>query len=164
MLRPGGGASPRYSDAGEKRGRRENRFLWINLDDAAYVCQRLGLAGCRMLLRVDRETKDKKGVQTRETRYFVTSLDPNTTTPQQLLKYVRGHWQVENCLHYVKDRWWDEDRHWTKRPGLAERLASLANAALTLLHVTATRQPLRARADDNCWNPLRGLKLIGAMN
>ena len=119
-----------------------------------------------MLLRVDRETKDKKGVTTRETRYFVTSLDPDTTTPKQLLKYVRNHWQVENCLHYVKDRWWDEDRHWSKRPGLAERLASLANVALTLLHLTQakTSPPLRARADDNCWNPLWALKLIGALN
>jgi predicted transposase YbfD/YdcC len=118
-----------------------------------------------MLLRVDRETKDKKGVTTRETRYFVTSLNPNTTTPRQLLKYVRNHWHVENCLHYVKDRWWDEDRHWSKRPGLAERLASLANVALTLLHLThsQTSPPLRARADDNCWNPLRALKLIGAL-
>ena len=136
------------------------------MDNAAYVCHRLGLAGCRMLLRVDRETKDKKGVTTRETRYFVTSLDPNTTTPKQLLKYVRNHWQVENCLHFVKDRWWDEDRHWSKRPGLAERLASLANVALTLLHLTQSpaSPPLRARGDDNCWNPLWALKLIGALN
>jgi hypothetical protein len=82
-----------------------------------------------------------------------------------LLKYVRHHWQVENCLHYVKDRWWDEDRHWTKRPGLAERLAGLANVALTLLRLTQSpTTPLRAQADDNCSNPLRALKLIGAAN
>lgn len=84
----------------------------------------------------------------------MTSLDPSTTTPGQLLKYVRGHWEVENCLHHVKDRWWDEDRHWSRRPGLAERLASLTNIALTLLRLTG-RRPLRARADENSWNPLQ---------
>ena len=119
-----------------------------------------------MLLRVDRKTKDRQGNGTRETRYFITSLDPAATTPQQLLRHVRGHWQVENSLHFVKDRWWDEDRHWSRRPGLAERLACLANAALTLLRITPAKspQPLRAQADELCWNPFRALKLIGALN
>jgi hypothetical protein len=82
-----------------------------------------------------------------------------------LLKYVRAHWQVENCLHFVKDRWWDEDRHWSRRPGLAERLASLTNVALTVLRLTPqkSKQPLRAQADDLCANPLRALKLMGAL-
>jgi predicted transposase YbfD/YdcC len=118
-----------------------------------------------MLLRVDRERKDRQGKTTRETRYFITSLDPATTTPEKLLKCVRGHWQVENSLHHVKDRWWDEDRHWSRRPGLAERLASMTNVALTLLRLLGkTNSPLRARADDLCWNPLRALKLIGALD
>ena len=117
-----------------------------------------------MLLRVDRVRTDKKGQMTRETRYFITSLDPARTTPKQLLKYVRAHWQVENCLHYLKDRWWDEDRHWNRRPGLAERLAALANTALSLLRLTHKRPdlPLRARADELCWNPWLALNLIGA--
>ncbi len=119
-----------------------------------------------MLLRVDREKKDRQGQITRETRYFVTSLDPATTTPAQLLKYLRGHWQVENSLHFVKDRWWDEDRHWSRRPGLAERLAHLTGVALTLLRLASPQdpRPLRARADELCWHPLYALKLIGALN
>lgn len=116
-----------------------------------------------MLVRVDRHTTDRRGPSTRETRYFVASLDPQTVTPQELLKYVRGHWQIENSLHFVKDRWWDEDRHWNRRPGLAERLASLANVALTLLRLSGKpNSPLRAEADELSWNPLRALKLIGA--
>jgi predicted transposase YbfD/YdcC len=58
-----------------------------------------------------------------ESRYFVTSLDPASVTSSELQSYIRGHWQVENCLHFIKDRWWDEDRHYTKRPGLARRTA-----------------------------------------
>jgi len=53
----------------------------------------------------------------------------------ELHAYIRGHWQVENCLHFIKDRWWDEDRHYTKRPGLAESFASLTNAALSVLRL-----------------------------
>ena len=43
---------------------------------------------------------------------------------------VRGHWGVENGLHFIKDRWWDEDRQWSLRPGLAERLAMLRDTAV----------------------------------
>lgn len=81
------------------------------------------------------------------------------------MKYIRGHWQVENCLHFEKDRWWDEDRHWCRRPGLAQRLATLTNIALTLLQLTLPnpKLPLRAYADQLGWNPLRPLKLLGAL-
>jgi hypothetical protein len=90
----------------------------------------------------------------RESRYFVSSLDPDSVTPCELQAYVRGHWQVENCLHFVKDRWWDEDRHYTKRPGLAEVFASLTNAALSVLRlIHIAGQPLRATAETNQWRP-----------
>lgn len=102
----------------------------------------------------------------RETRYFITSLDPAQVSPQQLMKLIRGHWQVENSLHFEKDRWWDEDRHWSRRPGLAERLASLTNIALTCLRLTLPepKLPVRAYADRLAWNPMRPLKLLGALD
>jgi hypothetical protein len=90
-----------------------------------------------------------------ESRYFITSLDPGTVTSAELHAYIRGHWQVEYCLHFVKDRWWDEDRHYTKRPGLAESFASLTSAALSvlrLIHLLAL--PLRATAETIPWHPL----------
>ena len=94
----------------------------------------------------------------------MTSLDPATVTPQQLLQYVRHHWQVENCLHFVKDRWWDEDRHMQQRPGLAERWAAMTNVALTRLELAVknSSQPIRALADSLCWHPLKALNILGA--
>ena len=88
-------------------------------------------------------------------------------TPRQLLQVVRGHWQVENSLHFVKDRWWDEDRHWLRRPGLAERLAALLNSAISFLRTCEcfeARLSLRARAEELAANPTLALNLIGAMN
>ena len=111
--------------------------------------------------------RDAAGTQVLfETRYFVSSLDPGAVTPGQLARWVRGHWQVENSLHLVKDRWWDEDRHYSSRPGLAERLAGLLNAALTVLRVASPFDealPLRARADELSWGPTAALKVIGAI-
>jgi hypothetical protein len=74
--------------------------------------------------------------------------------------------RIENSLHFIKDRWWDEDRHWTSRPGLAERLASLRDAALNVLRlpgVFAEDLPIRGRADHLGRFPEKALKLIGAL-
>jgi len=43
-------------------------------------------------------------ILSRESRYFVTSIDPASVTASELQFHIRGHWQIENCLHFVKDR------------------------------------------------------------
>jgi Transposase DDE domain len=45
-----------------------------------------------------------------EVVYGITSLSPERGTPEQLLALVRGHWQIENKLHWVRDVTFDEDR------------------------------------------------------
>jgi len=141
------------------------RRLWIDCDTGDYLREQLNFPGARLALRLDREVRDAAGAAVlSETRYFIASLDPEAVTPADLLRRPRGHWQVENSLHFVKDRWWDEDRHYSRRPGLAERLAGLLNAALTVLRVAwpfAEELPLRARADELAWDPAAALKVIG---
>jgi predicted transposase YbfD/YdcC len=101
-----------------------------------------------------------------ETRYYIASLSADEVSPEQLMRNVRGHWCVENGLHYIKDRWWDEDRQWSIRPGLAERLASLRDAALTALRLIpglTNNLPIRARADHLGRKPRKALRFIGAL-
>ena len=114
-------------------------------------------------MRVDRDLiADNGKVLLSDTRYFLTSLDPAHVTAARLLEAVRGHWQIENSLFFTKDRWWDEDRHWTRRPGVAEWLTQLTTAALTVLRALGPpRLPLRGRADRIQWNPGIGLQLLG---
>lgn len=123
----------------------------------------MGFPGCRILLRVDRDvTREDGTVALFDTRYFLCSLDPERISAGQLLATVRAHWEIENSLFFVKDRWWDEDRHWTSRPGVSDWLAQLTSAAITALRVsTPDDKPLRARADSINWNPLLGLTLLG---
>jgi hypothetical protein len=133
------------------------------LEVADYVRERLNFTHCQIVLRVDREVRAPGGaVRSCESRYFATSLDPNWVSPRGLQGYVRDHWQVENCLHFSKDRWWDEDRHYLKRPGLAEVFASLTNAALTVLRlIQEAGKPLRATADATQWSPRPALLRLG---
>jgi predicted transposase YbfD/YdcC len=123
----------------------------------------LNFTGCRIALRVDREVRSREGaVLSCDSRYFTTSLDPGAVTASGLQSYVRDHWQVENCLHFAKDRWWDEDRHYTKRPGLADCFAALTNAALGILRlIHPPRLPLRATAESIQWFPRSILYRLG---
>ena len=70
--------------------------MWLNLDDAQYICERLDFPDCRIVLRVDREIRAPDGkILFAESRYFATSLDPASVTSSRLQSYVRDHWQVE---------------------------------------------------------------------
>ena len=105
---------------------------------------------------------DDGTVRLSDTRYFHTSLDPAQVSAFDLLTAVRAHWQIENSLFFVKDRWWDEDRHWTRRPGVAEWLTQLTSAATAVLRALGPPGlPLRGRADLIAWNPSLGLDILG---
>ncbi len=133
---------------------------------ADYIREKLNFPEARIALRVDREVRNAVGdILLSETRYFITNLDPEVYTVKSLVEYVRDHWQVENCLHFILDRWWDQDRHYSKRPGLAQRRAMLHNdVALTLLRLSdqfPEDHPMRTRVDDLSWSPGKALELIG---
>ena len=66
----------------------------------------------------------------RERWYLLTSLSSRQCGPKEPLRLFRNHWSVENSLHHVKDRSWDEDVHTLRRPGLSEVFAVLVNTGL----------------------------------
>ncbi len=134
-------------------------------EEVAYIREATGFPGIAMILRIDAEVTKAGALVRRETRYMITSLDSGQVSPRRLMALVRGHWSVENGLHFLKDRWWDEDRQWSRRPGLAERLAMLRDAALATLRLipdVPKTLPIRARADHLSRRIRKALKLIGA--
>lgn len=139
------------------------RRIWCDAAAADYARAALNFPGLRTLARVDCETRPPRGDPTTETRYFACSLGPARVAPARLLGLVRGHWQVENSLHYEKDRWWDEDRHVCRRPGLAAGFTTLLTAALTALRATgsdAAEGSMRGAADALCWDVGRAISLL----
>ena len=135
-------------------------------EEVAYIREATSFPGLELILRVDLDIAVAGVADRQESRYFVCSLSADEVSPGQLLRLVRGHWCVENGLHFIKDRWWDEDRQWSTRPGLAERLAMLRDAALTALHVlpgVPEEMPIRGRADHLGRKLRKALKFIGAL-
>jgi len=51
----------------------------------------------------------KTGKQTIDRRCYLTSFDPRQVDAAQLLTYVRGHWSIENRLHWCLDVCFRED-------------------------------------------------------
>ena len=137
--------------------------MWLDLDNADYIRQTLGFPNDQIGLRVDRDLIAADGtIISHDSRYFADSSDPNTVRADQLLAAVRQHWHVENGLFFLKDRWWDEDRHVLRRPGLGEDFAKLTSLAATVLRACyPPDQPIRARADYIQWKPAIGLRLLG---
>jgi len=65
----------------------------------------------------------------------VSSLPAHTASPARLLELVRGHWAIENRVHYVRDRTFDEDRSQVRKRAAPQLMASLRNLAISLLRL-----------------------------
>ena len=70
------------------------------------------------------------GVASSETRYYIGSV---TATAEEYLKWVRGHWGIENSLHWVLDFCFREDEQRHRAGNSAENLSWLRKLALCLL-------------------------------
>ena len=73
------------------------------------------------------------GVATEEVVYGITSLPPDRADAGRLLELVRGHWRIENCLHYVRDVTLGEDACRVRSGNAPQVLAAMRNAAIHLL-------------------------------
>ena len=74
-----------------------------------------------------------KGKETSETVCAITSLSPERASAAELLAIARGHWEIENRLHWVRDMSFGEDACRVRSGEAAEILAALRNAGLRLL-------------------------------
>jgi len=110
---------------------------------------------------IQRETTNLVTAQFhREIVYGLTSLTPEKADPARLLALNRGHWGIENRLHWVRDCVFDEDRCRIRKHAGAQVMATLRNLAISLLRLAGAvhiAPALRACAG----NRLRPLRLIG---
>lgn len=67
-------------------------------------------------------------------RYALTSLPPTVADTDRLLVLVRGHWQIENGVHYVKDVTMGEDRSRIRTGHGPSIMAMLRDTVVSVLH------------------------------
>ena len=116
---------------------------------------------CGQVFRIERTVRNLEGTPFRhEVVYGITSLTPEQASPGTLLEIVRGHWEIENRLHNVRDVTFDEDRSQVRKGSGPHVMASLRNLAISLFRLAGATNV--AAATRTCGNMVRiGLRLIG---
>lgn len=127
-----------------RHGRQEARRLWVLYDPS--LNQYAGSAGewgtpwpgLAQVCRVERHrTRWRRGQPVGETKvevtYYITSALPERAGARELLRWARGHWGIENRVHWVRDMDWDEDRSQVRTGAAPQVLAACRNLAQSLL-------------------------------
>jgi predicted transposase YbfD/YdcC len=102
----------------------------------------------------------KTGKVTRELSYGLTSLAPSRADAAALEALWRGHWTIENSLHYVRDVSFGEDGGQAAAGSTARGLASVRNALLYLFRRASWRSVPSALAHYGA-SVRRALTLVG---
>lgn len=147
--------NPQATQTGSHGGRVEARRLWasdalVGYSDWPHLAQ-----VCRIERIVARRGKTRQ-----EVAYAVTSLTTVAASPFQLLNIWRGHWGIENRVHWVRDVTMDED-HCQVRSGAAPQvLAALRNLVISLLR-RAGHPNVAAALRRHAAHPPEALALVG---
>ena len=98
-----------------------------------------------------------------ETSYYVTSIAADDADAHLLAGHVRGHWEIENRIHWVRDWAFDEDRHQLRATASPARaLATLRNLAISLIRLVGSNR-IAATMRWIARRPERSAQLLGAM-
>lgn len=147
-----------FSETVEKdHGRLETRRFYqsAQIDWFADLAAWEGLRSVGMVEAV-REIKGKKTV---ERRYYLSSLPLDVAL---FARAVRGHWGVENKLHWVLDVGFREDQSRARAGHAAENLATLRRLALNLLtKETTKKRGIKGKQLNASWNHAYLLRLLG---
>ena len=104
-------------------------------------------------------TREIRGRKTTERRYYLSSLPLGVET---FARAVRGHWGVENKLHWVLDVHFREDQSRARAGYAAENLATLRRLAFNLLKSEKTKKRgIRGKQLNASWDHAYLLRLLG---
>ena len=117
-------------------GRIEERRIWAT-SEVNWFAERDKWKNLRCLIRVQaKRTVD--GKTSTEYRYYISDLPADNAAG--LLAYIRGHWGVENKLHWSLDINFREDECRIRQGHAAENFARLSRIALNLLKAETTNR------------------------
>jgi predicted transposase YbfD/YdcC len=120
-------AIPAVSSVSTDHGRRARRTIKAVLAPAW-----IGFAGAAQVAQV-RRTVTKKGKKTVEVVYLITS--DRDAGPATLASWIRGHWHIENKLHWVRDVTYQEDKSLVRTGNAPRVMATLRGLAISLLRL-----------------------------
>jgi predicted transposase YbfD/YdcC len=153
--------SPRlYATEDHGHGRDEQRTVQVLAArgqlSAAQSAAWVGVLTIVMVTRV--VWCEATGVESIEVRYFLSSLRPNA---RRIGTAIRGHWSIENGLHWVLDVVFREDARRVYDRTAAENVAFLNRLALSLLRGDAGKSSMKVKRKRAGWSLPYLMQLLG---
>jgi predicted transposase YbfD/YdcC len=118
----------RWEEHETGHGRQEHRYYY-QLSAPEDLPGRSGWPGLKTIGMAIRMS-ERDGKETGDVRYYISSLRRHG---RRFARLVRGHWGIENTLHWSLDMTFGEDASRVRARRLAENLAWLRRLALTLV-------------------------------
>lgn len=113
--------------------------------------------GLRTIGVAVRHSETSKG-ESDDIRFYITSLKPSV---KQFAACVRGHWGIENTLHWCLDMTFREDENRVRDRTLADNLAWLKRFAISILKQVDDKESIAMRRRMAGWNPSYLAKVLG---
>lgn len=127
---------------------REDTIEYLQFKAPATLRGRRNWKGLRTIGMVTR-TSRKDGKETVEARYFISSLRMGV---KRFATAVRGHWGIENTLHWSLDVTFREDDSRLRNRHAADNLAWLRRFALSLFKQQNDKESIAMRRRLAGWN------------
>jgi predicted transposase YbfD/YdcC len=130
-----------------EHGRIETRTTTV-IHDAKWLQERHNWPGHKAVVIVE-SSREISGKIERETRYYITSL---AMLAVLLGPIVRGHWAIENSLHWIMDMVFRDDECRVRTNHAPTNFTTIKHMALILLRRPAGKQSLCGRCKAACWD------------
>ena len=127
----------KYTRCESSHGRTEQRHYHVLNNIQELVDSSKKWSNFNSAIKVEYSRQLKNGQTKCESRYFITSLSHNAL---QLAEYIRGHWTIENQLHWVLDVDFNEDNSRIRKDNAPENLAVIRHIALNILKQDKNRK------------------------
>ncbi|MCP4990542.1 MAG: ISAs1 family transposase [Colwellia sp.] len=96
-----------------------------------------------------KRTREFKHKTEQETYYYITSLKDKV---EMTVKYIRGHWAIENSQHWVLDMTFREDECQIYADYGAKNLAIVRRKLLNLIKAHPLKNSVAGKIQRACWD------------
>lgn len=148
---------PSDRSAKTSHGRREIRTLKV-VTIAAGIAFPHAAQAIQLVRR--RRPSSGRGKWRTETVYAVTDLGAHQARPDELAAWIRGHWEIENALHWVRDVTFAEDHSQIRTGHAPQVMATLRNLVISILRLAGATN-IAAALRRNARDATRPLAVFG---
>lgn len=124
-----------YEDLDKGHGRIETRKCYVCTNVEWLYAMHPQWQTIKSIIKIDSKREIKEKV-TEEARYYISSLN---ASPQEILKAIRSHWEIENSLHWVLDVSFNEDYSRIRKKNAPEAMVIARHIVLNLLRPVAQK-------------------------